>query len=145
MGRFIKNAELTSRSYATRAPMGSTSLGPEAPVDGQFRFNKDIGQIEVFFNGQWWALAVTGKVNIVKDTFVGDGTAVQFTPLSVSYPPGREAEVLVFVGNIFQNPGVAYHFINEVPDAIEFTSPPDPGSPIVVLHNFNSTQVTIPV
>ena len=50
------------------------------------------------------------------------------------YQPGHEAELIVFIGNVFQNPGVAFT-VNGY--QITFTSPPDAGMPIIVLQNFN--------
>jgi hypothetical protein len=87
----------------------------------------------------WYSIGYEGKVSIVKDVYAGDGVSTGFT-MSVAHDSGNEAEVLVFVGSIYQNPGVAY-VTNGT--AIDFTSPPDLDSPIIMLHNFNSNSASV--
>lgn len=139
MGRFAKNTEVITGSKAIRIPMGTNTLAPSFPVDGQVRFNTETEEAQYFFDGAWRAFAISGKVLIKKDTFVGDGVMTNFSPMVEWHETGKEAEILVFIGNIFQDPGVAYEV-----DGYEiiFTSPPSPGSTIVILHNFNSTAAT---
>jgi len=66
-----------------------------------------------------------------KDTFYGDGFTLEFTPMSYPYPAGNEIFLLVFIQNVFQNPGVAYNIDNY---KITFTSPPPAGHQVVILH-----------
>jgi hypothetical protein len=68
---------------------------------------------------------------VEKDTFYGDGVKRVFGFMKYSYDSGDELLILVFVGNVFQNPGVAYYVDGQ---SIEFTSPPPDGHPIVILH-----------
>jgi hypothetical protein len=44
----------------------------------------------------------------------------------------------VFIGGVFQNPGVNYTFGGTT--TATFTSPPPFGQAVVILHNFASTQ-----
>ena len=143
MGRLAKNRVIKTGSYAIRMPMGSNTVGPQRPQAGQVRFNKSNNNLEVFYSGEWHHLGTTGRVAIVKDTFIGDGVTADFTMLNAptgeeQYYPGMESDVLVFVGGVFQEPNVAYTLNNAV---ISFTGVPDLGMPVVVLHNFNSTHV----
>lgn len=143
MGRLAKNRVIKTGSYAIRMPMGSNTVGPQRPQAGQVRFNKSNNNLEVFYSGEWRHLGTTGRVAIVKDTFIGDGVTADFTMLNAptgeeQYYPGMESDVLVFVGGVFQEPNVAYTLNNAV---ISFTGVPDLGMPVVVLHNFNSTHV----
>jgi hypothetical protein len=142
MGRYLKNTKINSGSYAIQLPIGTNSLGPQYPLNGQVRFNSSVNNVEVYFSGAWRGLAISGKVSIVKDTFTGDGSQTVFV-LSQKYLPGREADVLSFISNIFQDPGVAYtvDINNSNEGIITFSSPPNVGMTVVVLHNFNSTQV----
>lgn len=133
MGRFLKNVELVSSSSAIRIPTGPTSLRPEEAVNGQMRFNTDIDRFEIF-NDRWYQIAVTGNAAIVKDQFTGDGDTTEFT-LSL-IPPG-ELSLLVFVGNVFQNPMDAFTILG---NKITFVTAPPLGQTIVVLHNFSSTD-----
>lgn len=147
MGRFIKNSRFRSGSYAFGLPLGPVTGDILTPyVDGQMRFN--IGEapnppnIQVYYQGAWHYPTAGGRVVIKKDTFYGDGVTTTFVmtaQASITYFAGNEAEVLVFIGNVFQNPGVAYQFDPVAGPNIHFTSPPDPGVTIVVLHNYNST------
>lgn len=135
MGRFLKNKELNSASYSVRAPYGYSSIGPDAPVDGLFRFNSTQTAFEGYINGSWkqFNMIGSGASSISKDTFIGDGSTTTFGPLGVSYAAGEEILMLVFIGNIFQNPGVAYTVLGT---SITFTSPPNDLQPIVILHGF---------
>ena len=71
MGRFVKNAGVKTGSYAIRMPNGTNILGPNAPVDGQVRFNTDpsTNNLEVYKNNSWTELANVGRVAIVKDSW----------------------------------------------------------------------------
>lgn len=145
MGRFVNNRELHSQSYAFRMPYGASAIRPSAPVNGQFRFNTDTNVVEVYYNSTWNTLAKVGNATIIKDSqgnYTGsnlestDGTRTTFT-MSQSYASGKEAQVLIYVGSIFQNPGVAYTFNGTT--TVTFTSAPPLGQTIVILHNLPST------
>ena len=132
MGRFLKNKELKSGSYSIRLPMGSNSIGPNSPVNGLVRYNIDRRRAELYSRNKWRPLGTGGDIEYpIKDTFYGDGRTNTFGPMLYSYPTGNEIFVMVFIHNVFQNPGIAY-----VLDGyeIQFTSPPPNGHPIVILH-----------
>jgi hypothetical protein len=143
MGRFAKNRELKDQGYAIRVPVGSSAVRSGSPVNGLIRYNSDTSKFEFYFNNNWYNLAKEGTVTIVKDSQgsgsnlgAADGVTSTFT-MSYTYSSGQEAQVLVYVGNIFQNPGVAYTFNGTT--TITFTSPPPLGQTIIILHNFPST------
>jgi hypothetical protein len=138
MGRYIKNFETDTNAYAVRLPMGSSLIAPDHPVDGQLRFNKVTFHVEYYANSNWHIFAKSGNVAIEKNQFSPDGTSTNYGPMSKQYLPGEEANMIVFVGGVFQNPGVAYQILNG--DFLQFTSPPPVNDLIVVLHNFNSTD-----
>lgn len=139
MARYLKNLEINSSSYSVRLPNGSTALRSQSPVDGQIRYNSDIGEIEAYYGGIWNTFAREGEVVVVKDQFLGTGALSTFT-MSYSYASGREAQALIFVGGVFQNPAVAYTFNGTT--TVSFTSPPPLGQQVVVLHNLPSTATT---
>jgi hypothetical protein len=138
MGRFIKNVALSAGSHAIQLPLGTNTIGPRFPQNGQIRYNSDVSAMQIYSNGSWIQSAVTGRVSIVKDSFIGTGSQSSFT-MSQSYTAGHEADMLVFISNIFQNPGVTFT-VNGT--TISFTSVPDVNAPIVILHNYNSTSVS---
>jgi hypothetical protein len=133
MARLLKNASLQTGSTAIRLPLGATSDRPSAPVNGQIRFNTDTQRFEIYYNA-WQSIAILGNVTIYKDSFTGDGTTTNFT---LSYTPPDQNSILVFVGNVQQNPGDAFTLAGAV---ITFANPPSATYSVVVFHKFNSTD-----
>lgn len=138
MGRYLKNTELKTGSYSIRAPYAPAAVGPNAPVDGLVRYNVTINKMQYYSVGAWRNFVSEGKVELFKDSYMGDGTNRTFGPMQQSYQPGEEIYMLVFVGNVFQNPGVAYTVLN---DQITFTGTPGDQQPIIVLHGYGSVSV----
>ena len=147
MGRFVKNRELSTQGYSVLLPFGGTALRSPSPQNGLIRYNTDTTRVEVYYNGAWNSMAKIGASTIVKDSQgasspganleAADGTRTTFT-MSKSYTSGQEAQVLIYVGNIFQNPGVAYTFNGTT--TVTFTSPPPLGQTVIILHNLPSTE-----
>jgi hypothetical protein len=139
MGRYLKNTQLEGGSYAVQLPLGSTSVGPDVPVDGQIRFNLSNTRVELFYNSQWNQVAKIGTVSIVVDEFTGDGITTQFT---MSQAESSDGAILVSIGGVYQQPTTNY--TTDGSTTITFTSPPPaPGvnpNKIVVVHNLNSTN-----
>ena len=133
MARLLKNASLQTGSTAIRLPLGATSDRPSVPVNGQIRFNTDTQRFEIYYNA-WQSIAILGNVTIQKDLFTGDGVQTQFT---LSYTPPDQNSILVFVGNVAQNPGDAFTLSGAV---ITFANPPPATYSVVVFHKFNSTD-----
>lgn len=138
MGRYIKNRELKSGAYNIRLPHAPGSVGPDGPVDGLIKYNETIHKAQYFSEGQWHTIGYEGKVEVFKDEFMGDGETREFSPLTITYEQsGDELYILVFIGNVFQNPGVAYILQG---NKITFTSPPGNMQPIVIIHGLASTK-----
>lgn len=139
MGRYLKNTQLEGGSYAVQLPLGSTSVGPDVPVDGQIRFNLSNTKVELFYNGVWNQIAKVGTVSIVVDEFTGDGITTTFT---MSQAESSSSAILVSIGGVYQQPTTNY--TTDGSTTITFTSPPPaPGvnpNKIVVVHNLNSTN-----
>lgn len=139
MGRYLKNTQLEGGSYAIQLPLGSNSIGPDQPVNGQIRFNTSNNRVELFFAGIWNQVAKIGTVNIAVDEFTGDGVQTQFT---MSQAESSDSAVLVSIGGVYQQPTINY--TTDGTTTITFTSPPPaPGvnpNKIVVVHNLNSTD-----
>ena len=151
MGRYLKNTQLEGGSYAVQVPLGSNTVGPDVPVDGQIRFNQSNNKIEFFYNSQWNSVAKIGQVPIVVDSFTtydDAGATNQFT-MSYQYEAGQEASILVFVGGVQQKPGNGsatpnnYYFSTGTPSYQIYLQPStsgDAGQPVLVIHNLNSTD-----
>ena len=133
MGRYVKNKEITSGSYSVRMPYGSSAVGPNYPVDGLMRFNQNILEMEYYSDEKWKMILSTDKPikEVAKDTFYGDGINKVFGPMRYDYEFGDEIFLLVFIGNVFQNPGVAYIVEGNI---ITFATVPPNGQLIVILH-----------
>lgn len=140
MGRYLKNTQLEGGSYAIQLPIGSNSVGPDVPVDGQFRYNQSNSRIEFYINNAWRQVAKIGSVDIVVDDLVGDGVTTSFT---MSQAETDDTAIVVTIGGVYQLPGVSYTVSGT---SIDFTSPPPapslPSSPnrINIIHNLNSTD-----
>lgn len=139
MGRFIKNATIPTGSYAIRLPMGTSSLGPVNPADGQVRFNQSNSKVEMYFSGLWNQIAKIGSVEVEKDLFTTANATTAYGPMSYSYNAGQEENVLVFVGGVFQVPGTNYTFNGNTTITLNPTDG-TAGQTITVLHKFNSTD-----
>jgi hypothetical protein len=140
MGRYIKNAELKTGGYSIRAPYAPAAVGPTTPVDGLLRFNSSINKMQYYTNNAWRNFSAEGRVELYKDSFMGNGNDRTFGPMTLSYTAGEEIYLLVYIGNVFQNPGVAYTVFN---DTITFTSTPADQQPIIILHGYGSTSVAV--
>jgi hypothetical protein len=138
MARFAKNRRLErdTAASAVRPPVGPSSLRPTSPTNGLFRFNTSNTVLEVYYGGVWNNVAKEGVSVIAKDQFTGAIGVTNFT-MTYSYASGREAQVLVFVGGVFQVPGTAYTFNGTT--TIAFATAPPLGQTVVILHNFPST------
>lgn len=140
MARYLKNTQLEGGSYAVQLPLGTNSLGPDAPVDGQIRYNQSNSKIEFYYNSQWNQIAKIGSVALVVDEFTGDNSTVNFTMSQSETSPNS---ILVTISGVYQAPTNNYTVSGT---QLTFTSPPPAvdasGNPnkIIVVHNLNSTD-----
>ena len=133
VGRLLKNDTIETGSSAIVVPTGTTGERPTTPANGQIRYNSSDNVMEMYVNSAWVTIAKVGLVSIVKDTFTGDGSTTAYT---ASQSIANEQDVIVHVGNVHQNPGVAYTVSGTT---ITFTSPPPDTHTIIVQHGYNST------
>ena len=147
MGRYLKNTQLEGGSYAVQLPLGSASVGPDVPVNGQIRFNQTNDKIEFYYNSQWNQVAKIGQVPITTDTFttIDGGATNQFTMTNAprNYVAGEETSVLVFIGGVQQRPLDHYNFSSPTASKEIYFTPGatgEAGQQIIVIHNINSTD-----
>jgi hypothetical protein len=122
--------------------MGTSSLGPDSPINGQIRFNQTSNKIEFYYNSLWNQVAKIGTVQINVDQLITADNVNQYT-MSQSYIAGQENSVIVFVGGVQQTPNVNYTFSNSVSSNQLYLQPStsgDANQPIIVIHNLNSTK-----
>lgn len=137
MGRFVKNQRAGWGDTAIRIPVGDASERPDVSDFGQIRFNTDIAKVE-FYNGtQWGTVSKQGAVDIVVDSFTGNGSTAVYTMSKVISNP---EDVLVFIGSIYQIPTTNYTVAGNYD--ITFTSNVPNGMSINIVHNLGSTEVS---
>lgn len=142
MGRMLKNTVFKTGSYTLGVPSSISSIGPDVAQPGQTRYNTTTGKLEFYNNNVWNSVSKEGNVVITKDSFTAWANALQTTFTMTNggpYLAGQEAQVLVFLNTVFQNPGINYTFSNVAPTTINFTSPAAANATIIVLHNIAST------
>lgn len=140
-----------------RVPKGTTAERPANPENGHFRYNTTDNRFEVYENGAWAGVRGVSPVLVgITQQGLGNGDATEtvFGPLASGDPeypvPAAAENVLVFVENVFQISTTNYTLEQSVsgsltgPNApyadgwyIKFSSAPDLGKPITVLHNFD--------
>jgi len=139
MGRYLKNTEVRSGSYAIQLPAGSNTVGPETPTNGMIRWNSSTRRVEFWYETSWQTVAKVGSVGLEVDEFTGDNSTTTFT---MSQAESDASAVLVQIGGVYQQPNVSYTMNGST--TITFTSaPPAPGTnpnKVVVVHNINSTD-----
>jgi hypothetical protein len=139
VARFIKAGQFTSYNDkftgGIKLPAGVTSKRAPTPLVGEIRYNTTSNNLEFYNGSSYQNVAVKGAVTITKDSFTGDGSTTVFT---LSITPADENNILVFVGNVHQNPNVAYTLSGST---LTFSSPPPDTQTIIVLHGFDSTSV----
>ena len=136
---FIKNPIIgKSISQAAKLPIVPSSGYGDTPTDGIIRFNQATSRIEFYYGNAWRSVAQIGSVQLVVDTFTGDGTTTAFTMTQTETDP---TAIIVTIGGVYQLPTTHYTVSGTT---ITFTSaPPAPGvnpNQIMVLHNINSTN-----
>lgn len=140
MARFLKNPTIGDNpANAVTLPVVQGSSVGDAPTTGLIRFNQSNSRIEFYYNGAWSQIAKIGSVQLVVDTFTGDGVTQAFVMSQTETDPSA---VAVFIGGVYQQPNTNYTVSGY---GITFTSPPpspdiSPNT-IIVIHNINSTNV----
>jgi len=145
MGHMLKNTVFRSGSHALGVPIGTSSIGPDSPQNGQTRYNTTTGRLEFYANitgtPSWNAVSREGNVYIARDNFQGNGVASQFWPLSTNWSSGQEQQVLVHAGTVYQIPVTDYTFNGT--GNILFASAPNNGAKITIISGFASTKANI--
>lgn len=140
MGRFVKTGAYQSikdqMTGGFRLPAGATAERSGDPSTGELRYNTSTGRVEYYNGSTYKEIAAQGNVTITKDSFTGDGSTVAYT---LSTSPADENNVLIFVGNVHQNPDVAFTISGST---LTFSSPPPNTHAIIVFHGFDSTAVS---
>lgn len=136
-------------------PKGTDADATTSYTEGHIRYNTDSNEFECYQNGALRKMRFKEPTTITQQNLGnGDATETVFGPLASGdsdYPvPAAAQNVLVLVENVFQLATTNYTLEQSAsgslagPNApyadgwyIKFTSAPDVGKPITVLHNFD--------
>ena len=128
-------------------PTGRTIDRSDFPINGTLRYNTDTEAFEGYANGTWKELRRKEGTNIVQQNLGnGDANEVFFGPLDsgdIETPiPISAQNILVFVENVFQIATTNYTLAQNPAGKVQgwylqFSSAPDLGKPVTVLHNFD--------
>ena len=128
-------------------PIGSTSERPVFAEPGMIRYNTDVDAFEMYSSGNWGEIRKKEPTEIVQQNLGnGDGNETVFGPLvngDANFPvPSAARNILVFVENVFQIATTNYTLVQNPAGKpagyyISFSSAPDVGKPVTVLHNFD--------
>jgi hypothetical protein len=144
-----ENQVILQSSNVVLVPKGTESERPASPTNGHLRYNTDDNEFELYSNGAWREVRYKepNQVGITQQNLGnGDASETIFGPLDsgdTDFPvPEAAQNVLVFVENVFQIAGTNYNLVQNPSGFatgfyLEFTSAPDAGKPITVLHNFD--------
>jgi hypothetical protein len=112
-----------------------------APTVGAIAAGMDIGGTGVLANTK--IVSGSGTTWVVDTTYASPGVTGILTATLSTFTMSRavvaDTDVVVFIGNIYQNPGVAYTVDGST--TITFTSPPPQKNTIVVLHGLNGSSI----
>jgi hypothetical protein len=144
VSRFAKsdayNSLKDARTGSLGLPAGTTTERDPTPQPGEIRWNTTNGRLEFYDGSAYREVAARGNVTITKDSFTGDGSTASYV---LSITPTSPNNILVFVGNVYQESTVNYTLSGAT---LTFTSAPPIATNIVVLHGFDSTgNTTAPV
>lgn len=140
MGRFIKRDQYHSLkdriTGGFKLPDGTTDQRTVIPFAGETRYNTSLNRLEYYNGTAYVQIAKEGTVNIIKDSFTGDGSTLSYV---LSTVPASENNILVFIGNVFQEATAKYTLTGST---ITFASAPPLSQAVVVLQGFDSTVVS---
>ena len=145
----INDQVILDSTNVALVPKGTAADRPASPTNGHIRYNTDDNEFEFYANGAWREVRYKepNQVGITQQNLGnGDANETIFGPLDsgdTDFPvPAAAQNVLVFVENVFQIAGTNYNLVQNPSGFatgfyLEFTSAPDAGKPITVLHNFD--------
>jgi len=128
-------------------PTGSTLQRSDFPINGTIRYNTDTDSLEAYADGTWKKIRRVEATTITQQNLGnGDASETFFGPLDSGDDetpiPTAAQNILVFVENVFQIATTNYTLVQNPAGKIagwylEFSSAPDLGKPVTVLHNFD--------
>jgi len=143
----IHNTVQLDSNVGAVMPVGNTEQRSDFPINGTIRYNTDTDALEAYANGTWKQIRRVEATTITQQNLGnGDASETFFGPLdsgdAESRVPTSAQNILVFVENVFQIATTNYTLVQNPAGKVagwylEFSSAPDLGKPVTVLHNFD--------
>lgn len=103
---------VTDSTNSFELPRGTKIQRPPEVVNGQIRYTTTLKEIEARVNDVWEKVRTVRPATLaVQNLGVGNNQNAVFGPLNVDYSPSYsagDANVMVYVDNVYQIPGVNY-------------------------------------
>jgi hypothetical protein len=106
---------VTDTSAGMQMPRGDAETRVETPVNGTIRYNTEIGpggELEAYINGTWEIIKTNRQATVTRQEFDnGDYQDTIFGPLAYDIDITRPENLMVYVENVYQLPGVNYTLV----------------------------------
>jgi len=110
---------VTDTSAGMQTPRGDALSRVENPVNGTLRYNTEIGtggELEAYINGTWEIIKTNRQADVTVQSFEnGDYADTIFGPLAYNIDISRPQNLLVYVENVYQLPGINYTLVQSTP------------------------------
>lgn len=127
--RFAVEADdriVTTTHRGMQLPSGTALERTTMPVDGEIRYNKDIGvggELEAYINGTWEIIKTNRPATVTQQEFDnGDYADTLFGPLAYDIDPTKPENLTVYVENVPQIPGTNFTLIQSTSSSTFTTS-----------------------
>jgi hypothetical protein len=106
---------VTDTSAGIQMPRGDADTRLVNPVNGTIRYNTEIGtggELEAYINGVWEIIKTNRQAQVTRQEFDnGDYADTIFGPLAYDIDITRPENLMVYVENVYQIPGVNYTLV----------------------------------
>lgn len=131
---------VTKTKVGMQVPSGPQTDRYTVPKNGTIRYNQDVGvggELEAYINGQWEVIKTNRQAIVTRQTFDnGDYADTIFGPLAYDINIDRPENVMVYVDNVYQIPGVNYTLQKSIAGVPITTS-----TTVAISANFGDTTI----
>jgi hypothetical protein len=131
---------VTKTKVGMEMPSGEQLDRYTTPKNGTIRYNQDVGpggELEAYVNGTWEIIKTNRQATVTRQTFNnGDYADTIFGPLAYDIDITRPENVMVYVDNVYQVPGVNYE-LKESIAGLPITT----ATTIAISANFGDTTI----
>jgi len=133
---------VTNTTNSLEIPAGTAAQRPAFPVNGQIRYNSDLGsggELEAYVDGVWQIIKTNRQQTITQQEFDnGDYADVYFGPLSYNVDTTKPQNIFVYVENVPQLANTNYTLQNST-----VLSPITTSTTLTRTASFNTTTLHV--